>query len=115
MKISKKSVNENEGFRSLFFCKIIFFFYFLVSGNSIPEEAAETEFCAEVSSTTSSTLLLRCQEGEVTSEEREFEDGQKIDGEATGMLVALPRVLSASTATTAEAIEASTKHSKLMI
>ena len=78
-------------------------------------EAAETESCAEVSSTTSSTLLLRCQEGEVTSEEREFEDGQKIDGEATGMLVALPRVLSASTATTAEAIEASTKHSKLMI
>ena len=68
-----------------------------------------------MSSTTSSTLLLRCQEGEVTSEEREFEDGQKIDGEATGMLVALPRVLSASTATTAEAIEASTKHSKLMI
>ena len=74
-------------------------------------EAAETESCAEVSSTTSSTLLLRCQEGEVTSEEREFEDEQKIDGEATGMLVALPRVLSASTAT-AEAIEASTKHSE---
>ena len=77
-------------------------------------EAAETESCAEVSSTTSSTLLLRCQEGEVTSEEREFEDEQKIDGEATGMLVALPRVLSASTAT-AEAIEASTKPSKLKI
>ena len=72
---------------------------------------SEADSAAEMSSTTSSTLLLRCQEGEVTSEEREFEDEQKIDGEATGMLVALPRVLSASTAT-AEAIEASTKHSE---
>ena len=59
----------------------------------------------EMSSTTSSTLLLRCQEGEVTSEDTNNTE-QKIDAEATGMLeVALPRVLSASKAT-AEAIEA---------
>lgn len=46
----------------------------------------------EDSSTTSSTLLLRCQEGEVPDE---LEEKAAVGGEATGM-VALPRVLSAS-------------------
>jgi len=52
---------------------------------------------SSTSSTTSSTLLLRCQEGEVDDDdEAETEKAASVASEATGM-VALPRVLSAST------------------
>ena len=71
-----------------------------------PEEQ-EKELASSTASTTSSTLLLRCQEGEV-GDEASLEEGKaeysgKGCKEATGIdcEVALPRVLSASTTSTA--------------
>ena len=66
----------------------------------------EKELASSTASTTSSTLLLRCQEGEV-GDEASLEEGKaEYSGkgcEATGIdcEVALPRVLSASTTSTA--------------
>lgn len=57
------------------------------------EEIAAAGEAEDMSSTTSSTLLLRCQEGEVPDELLEKADSA--EAEATGM-VALPRVLSAA-------------------
>ena len=73
----------------------------IASKEAADDAAAED---TELSSTTSSTLLLRCQEGEVTScseEASSLAELQKIDGkEATGTQpeLALPRVLSATEA-----------------